>query len=1064
MDPRCAAAVRAAAHGRPISDAKLALIEQTLDRHMRQLAKLDRQRWLSLTRDQRMTEATQAAMAEIAAESARKVHNAELQVLRAFEREQSMQASMAAGMTKSQAVIAEIEQTGRETKAVQQETIAQLGDTIEAVSDKQGAGLGRRLAMFLFDVDNPGMTANVVREIFAGADGSTGNKLAQAGARAWLDTIEAMRLRFNAAGGAIGKLGYGYLSQAHDSWKVLKAGADRWADFVLPRLDREQYLRTDGSRMDDAEVRDLLLSAHETIATEGANKTPPGQFNGTGARANRGSDHRVLHFKDGDSWMQYMAEFGHGSLYDAMMGHVAGMARNIALVERHGPNPNAWFKLQNDLAGRADLHGRLGDLVAGRSFGNAPQAYWDIATGNTGAPENRQLAFWGQSLRNVQTAAKITWGPFSALADVGTIAQTLHFHRIPIFEYLAEYKRGLSGEHRDFLRSQAIIGQSVMNDLNRWTGDHMTHSLTGHIANSVMKISLMNAWTDAGRNAFAAVMMHNFARKAGTAWDQLDGWDRHLMGKAGIGPDEWAIITQAKPVEHEGAQYLSGNAIRSVSDAEVTAARPAELAAISARIQQQTAELSARNAQERSWIRGRIDKFDDARDSLNRWVKGRLAKRLKENEDAAGPMLQRMALLDAQIEQAKLQADMEADFNRFATQDEMRRFLNAVEDGASADLTDVGGAFGRGGAKSEVRQGLESAETIGRRYGEAKGRLERRMHEIENRIAEMDRQAVSAANADAKVAQKKADDMAADLRAFVKRSQDRQARRQFVIDRVMAEEQPRLAAEAERLRSQAATKWLAFVLDEAEYAVVNPDMATRAVVTGGGAQAGTPMGEVMRSAWQFKSFPMAMLSRHWRRAFDTPAGIEGAPAMYGSNSTALNRVAALAALGVTTTMLGALQTQSRALLSGKDPIDMDPSEELGRKFWAKSFAAGGGAGFLADVAQAASDDPSRRWQGHLGIFGPVAGAAGGLIDVAKSKHKGADALGWVSDQAPFVDMWQTRAAYEHWFLHNAQEMLNPGYLGRMQRRAQQQWGQGYWWTPGEALPDRAPDFERAVGQ
>jgi hypothetical protein len=139
------------------------------------------------------------------------------------------------------------------------------------------------------------------------------------------------------------------------------------------------------------------------------------------------------------------------------------------------------------------------------------------------------------------------------------------------------------------------------------------------------------------------------------------------------------------------------------------------------------------------------------------------------------------------------------------------------------------------------------------------------------------------------------------------------------------------------------------------------------------------------------------------------------------------------------------------------------SGEHAGKFWAKAFAAGGGAGSIADVLMAPSDDPSRQWQGHLGLAGPVAGAVGGLVDIAKDKHSAATAVRWVSDQAPFVDMWQVRALYEHEFLQSAQEALNPGYLSRMRQRSQKQWGQDSWWAPGEALPDRTPDFAGALG-
>ena len=94
----------------------------------------------------------------------------------------------------------------------------------------------------------------------------------------------------------------------------------------------------------------------------------------------------------------------------------------------------------------------------------------------------------------------------------------------------------------------------------------------------------------------------------------------------------------------------------------------------------------------------------------------------------------------------------------------------------------------------------------------------------------------------------------------------------------------------------------------------------------------------------------------------------------------------------------------------------------------------------------------------------AAGAGGGVIDIFTRKEKGATAVRWVSDQLPFVDMWQTRALYERYVLHNAQEFLNPGYLSRMERRTQQQWGQEWWWAPGPGLPERAPDMGAAIGQ
>jgi len=678
--------------------------------------------------------------------------------------------------------------------------------------------------------------------VFRNADGSTGNRIAVAGAKAWLEAIEPLRLRFNAAGGDVGKLGYGYLSQIHDAVRVMEAGPQAWAAKVLPLLDREQYVRPDGSLMDNAELTAMLEAAQDTIATGGLNKTSPGDFKGSGARANRGSDSRVLHFKDGDAWMAYMDEYGQGSLYDAMLGHVGHMARDIGLVERYGPNPEQQFRLQNDIAERADGVG----TAKNRAGLNKPEAYWSIISGKSGTPENRVIAQIGQDARNVQTAAKLGGAVLSSITDVGTIAASLHFNRLPYFDMLANVGRRLKpgSKEKDFLQAHGVIGESIASTLNRWTGDNMTHSLSGRVAASVMKVSLMNAWTDSLRGAFAATMMQAFSKKVGKSWGSLTEWDRHLMTKKGITEADWEIITKATPTDRNGQGYLTHDAVAAVPEA---------------------------------------------------------------------------------------------------------------------------------------------------------GSL------------------------------------------------------------------------------QAATKWHAFVSDESQFAVVNPDLETRALVTAGGMPAGTFSGEAARAFWQFKSFPTAMLTRHWRRILEAPQGLEGAPAGFGATTkggAAMNKAATLAALNVTLMMLGALVLQTKALTQGKDPYDMTEG-----KFWLRALTQGGGAGYVGDLL---FKDPTEQRgnsfeQAAGAAFGPSVGAAAGLVmDLGltnawqaahgKDTHAGAETLRWANSQLPYANLWYTRALWEHAFLNQAQEALNPGYLARVQQRARKDWGQGYWWPLRDVAPDRAPDFANAVGQ
>lgn len=846
MSAKCIAQVQAAATaaGRKVTPAKLQLIEDSLRDKMKELARQDRQRWNSLPLDQRVREATAAALQDLDAAAKRKERLTAMQILTTADVDRRIQEAMALNhLTRSQGTARVIENTHNTANAIRNEAISNLGDMIEVAQNRDGTGLLRNLGMRLFDVDNPKMTADVVREVFRNADGSTGNKAAQAGAKAWLDTIEAMRLRFNAAGGNVGKLAYGYLSQAHDAVRVLRAGADAWAAKTLPLLDREQYVKADGSLMDDAEVTGLLKASWETLTSGGANKTDPGQFKGAGAMANRGSDHRVLHFADGDAWMAYMKAFGEGSLYDSMISHVGKMARDIGVVEDWGPNAAQTFRVMSDLAERADVKGNLSDLKNARSAGNSPQAYWDLLTGATGMPENRSMARLGQDLRNVQTAAKLGGAVITSMTDAATIATTLHFNRLPYFDMLRNIGKQFDGDTRRFLQAHGIIGETLASTLNRWTGDNLTHSLSGRVAGSVMKLSLMNAWTDGLRGAFSQTMMGGLARMARKDWAKLDGFDQYRLARHGITEADWAIVRQATPDNLKGYEMLTANGIRAT--------------------------------------------------------------------------------------------------------------------------------------------GVDGAQ-------------------------------------------------------------------------------------------QVANKILAFVVDESHFAVVNPDLATRAIATGGGTQAGTMKGEIARSVAQFKSFPIAMMTRHWRRILETPQGLEGAPRGFGAQSKAggvANRTALFAMLGVTGMMLGAGVLQVKALLQGKDPYD-----GTDERFWLRAMAQGGGMGYFGDlIFKDPTEQRGNSVEQTMGtVLGPVAGSVAGLVgdlgvvnawEAAKGKdtHFGAEGVRWLNSQVPGQSLWWTRPAYEHWFLHSAQQALNPGYLERMQQRAQRDWGQSYFWTPGEALPHRAPDLGAALG-
>lgn len=567
MHPNCIASVTKAA-GRALSASEIKNIDDRMNEAMRRLARKDPSGWMAKAIDQRVTEAAQLAMQDIRAEAARKVENAQRQVLATVDtsnRIASLKASMDVGQ--SRALVEDMNNTSLYIDGIKKQYTSGLMDLISAAGSMQGTGIGRKALMALFDARNPQMTRDLVAEIFANGKGGTGNKIASDGAKAWLETIETMRARFNAAGGDVGKLDYGYLPQPHDSARVRNAGADKWATKTIGLLDRSQYLREDGSRMNDAEVMDLLRGAHETLATDGLNKQEPGAFKGPGARANRGSDSRVLHFKDGEAYLAYNREFGLGSMYDAMISHIAGLSKSIGLVERMGPNPNQQFRLQQDIAERADNGLK-------RSFGHKPQTYWDILSGTAGTPDSARIAAVGQHIRNIQTFGKLASAVISSITDIGTIVVTTGYNKLSYWDMLKNTITAGGKEAKEFANAHGMIADSMINDLNRWQGEHIANNWSGRLANSTMRLSLMNAWTDTLRRGFSMTMQAGLGKLSGKTWAQLSEWDRSHLGRKGITEADWAVVNQAKLTDYRGQKMLTPEAIAASGDPranEVTA-------------------------------------------------------------------------------------------------------------------------------------------------------------------------------------------------------------------------------------------------------------------------------------------------------------------------------------------------------------------------------------------------------------------------------------------------------------------------------------------------------------
>lgn len=247
------------------------------------------------------------------------------------------------------------------------------------------------------------------------------------------------------------------------------------------------------------------------------------------------------------------------------------------------------------------------------------------------------------------------------------------------------------------------------------------------------------------------------------------------------------------------------------------------------------------------------------------------------------------------------------------------------------------------------------------------------------------------------------------------------------------------------------------MLTEIDFAIPTGGIRQKAFLAG--IRPGTVMGELARTGFQFKMFPMTVMTMHVMRMVDQPGA--WSKARYG----------ALFLGG--TTLMGALAYQLAQLTKGQDPEPMmDEKGNPSATFWWKALLKGGGLGVFGDLINMTFTNSYGQTIGDI-VKGPGWGTAVELTRFAYgTTHKQADGTEvtehdfarLLERETPGGSLWYVRAAYQRILLDSLKEMQGQSYADsydRMERRARDN-GTGYWWRPGERQPGRAPNLGNAL--
>ena len=239
-----------------------------------------------------------------------------------------------------------------------------------------------------------------------------------------------------------------------------------------------------------------------------------------------------------------------------------------------------------------------------------------------------------------------------------------------------------------------------------------------------------------------------------------------------------------------------------------------------------------------------------------------------------------------------------------------------------------------------------------------------------------------------------------------------------------------------------------FLSGEVNKAVLTPDERNRYALLRG-TRPGTAVGEGLRFATQFKSFPVLFIQQVLM------------PTLASRKVQEIGWGGALSTMGLMlaqTTILGAVAMEAKRMARGEKPYALTEDPDWAAAFGA-AFVQGGGAGLYGDFLLG---EYNRFGQSFLeSMAGPTAGT---LNDVAKLFGKsrtsaaraagltdepgltGADLLRFGQNNMPFLNVWYARLAMDWAFIWDLQELVSPGTQARRVRRAKNE-GREYWLNP-----------------
>jgi hypothetical protein len=365
------------------------------------------------------------------------------------------------------------------------------------------------------------------------------------------------------------------LPQRHDPILVKKSGFENWFSKISNQLDMERMIKENPDLAEPTDFRFVMSKVYENIATDGTaridtrpfmpgskgeivpNRILPRTMQSVGTKH---ANNRFLKFKDGKSWNAYQKEFGSGSLYQTITDHVMSVSREIALMERFGPNHKAGFSYA-----RALVQNKTGKQNAGKMA----ESYYNILS-NINYTEPTKTANLLRSIRDWNVATKLGGAVLSAQTDHSFAAQTALYNGLSATRMMKRYFQQLGSSNRKEAARLALTGEFALDRLSAAFEyqNAMNSGKAKALADLVMRVSGMEAHTVAMRQAFGIEFLQGLTDAADLSYTKLPERLRKAFERYGIDDAGWGSIRSSKRTTIKGVSMIDPNAVQDSRVAE----------------------------------------------------------------------------------------------------------------------------------------------------------------------------------------------------------------------------------------------------------------------------------------------------------------------------------------------------------------------------------------------------------------------------------------------------------------------------------------------------------------